>query len=83
MPKGHLKLLLLMLVLNLVVWFSIGRLGIHGSMQDLLAMAILAFPDSYFAYKWTKSNGPTDMDTHVKWLGGQRRSRTGFSSHPI
>ncbi len=56
MPNGLLKLLLLMLVLSPVVWFSVGLLGIHGSLQDLLAMAVLAFPNSYFAYKWTKSN---------------------------
>jgi hypothetical protein len=54
--KGWLKHLLLMLVLNLAVWFSIGRLGIHGGFQDLCAMAIVAFPDSYFAYKWMKSS---------------------------
>ncbi len=56
MPKGLLKLLLLMLVLSPAVWFSIGLLGIRGSLRDLLAMTVLAFPNSYFAHKWTKSH---------------------------
>jgi hypothetical protein len=54
MSKGLVKHVLLMLALLPVVWVGLELLGFRGPFREVLAGAILVWPESYFGHKWLK-----------------------------